>query len=302
MARLGYDRYVAQGGDWGSAVTTAIGASGSRALSRASTSPGDVARGRVEGEPTTPEEQRAIARRQYYQAGTPATPRSSAPARRRSATACRLAGRAGGVDPREVLGLDRLRRPPRERAHPRRVARQRDALLGSPTAATSSARLYWESFGGAGRPTVTVPDRGAAYPKEIVPPVALVRGGLPEHRPLVRAAKGGHFAAFEQPETLRRRHQGVLQAREVAGANEGEDDTMARSREGSPVGARPRAIAPAGPVRHRGPVAGVDGRGHAPPSTCHWTFAVDGLVSRPTRWTWDEIHAAVATSTAPFTA
>ena len=26
MARLGYDRYVAQGGDWGSAVTTAIGA------------------------------------------------------------------------------------------------------------------------------------------------------------------------------------------------------------------------------------------------------------------------------------
>ena len=25
MARLGYDRYLAQGGDWGSAITTAIG-------------------------------------------------------------------------------------------------------------------------------------------------------------------------------------------------------------------------------------------------------------------------------------
>src|SRR6266511_4223441 len=41
-------------------------------------------------------------------------------------------GLAGGpvrLDRREVLGLDRLRRPPRERAHPRRAARQPDALL-----------------------------------------------------------------------------------------------------------------------------------------------------------------------------
>ena len=34
MRRLGYDRYGAQGGDWGSAVTTSLGAAGRRALRR----------------------------------------------------------------------------------------------------------------------------------------------------------------------------------------------------------------------------------------------------------------------------
>ena len=38
MARLGYDRYVAQGGDWGSAVTSVVGADRSRSTARRSTS------------------------------------------------------------------------------------------------------------------------------------------------------------------------------------------------------------------------------------------------------------------------
>ena len=58
----------------------------------------------------------------------------------------RLAGRSVRLDRREVPGLDRLRRPPRERPDPGRAARQRDALLADPLAAASSARLYWESF------------------------------------------------------------------------------------------------------------------------------------------------------------
>ena len=41
-----------------------------------------------------------------------------------------FAERAGGVDPGKVLGLDRLRRTPREHPRPRRTARQRHALLG----------------------------------------------------------------------------------------------------------------------------------------------------------------------------
>ena len=42
----------------------------------------------------------------------------------------RFAGGPGGLDPREVLGLDRLRRPSREHLEPRRAAGQRDAVLG----------------------------------------------------------------------------------------------------------------------------------------------------------------------------
>ena len=63
MARLGYDRYVAQGGDWGSAVTTCDRRAGRRPLRRHPRHAGRWARGRrLDGDPT-PEEQRALERR-----------------------------------------------------------------------------------------------------------------------------------------------------------------------------------------------------------------------------------------------
>jgi pimeloyl-ACP methyl ester carboxylesterase len=69
--------------------------------------------------------------------------------------------------------------------------------------ATSSARLYWESFGRGSRPPVSVPAGFAVYPKEIVPPV---REWVSEIYPNVvhwrEYDKGGHFAAFEVPETF----------------------------------------------------------------------------------------------------
>ena len=61
----------------------------------------------------------------------------------------RLAGRTGGVDPREVLGVDRLRRAPRERARRATSCSTTSCCTGSPATAASSARLYWESFGEA---------------------------------------------------------------------------------------------------------------------------------------------------------
>src|SRR5262245_9747142 len=64
MARLGYDRYVAQGGDWGSAVTSVVG----------SVDPEHCAAihitlamsTRPHGEPTEPDELRALERIKYY--------------------------------------------------------------------------------------------------------------------------------------------------------------------------------------------------------------------------------------------
>ena len=67
--------------------------------------------------------------------------------------------------------------------------------------ATSSARLYWESFGRT-RPSPTIVPTGvAAFPKEILP--ASPRWCEPVYPNLTHWTdmdRGGHFAAFEQPE------------------------------------------------------------------------------------------------------
>ena len=126
MTRLGYQRYGAQGGDWGAAVTTAIGINGGHC---AAISPQHAAGrpGALDNRPMpngTPGRCRAprqmglgyskqqATRPQTLGYGRPTLPRRSV-----------------GVDRREVLGLDRLRRASRERPDPRRDARQRDAVL-----------------------------------------------------------------------------------------------------------------------------------------------------------------------------
>ena len=69
--------------------------------------------------------------------------------------------------------------------------------------ATSSARIYWESFGRAKRPKVDVPTGFAVYPREIVPPVRKWVGELyPNVVHWREYDKGGHFAAFEVPDTF----------------------------------------------------------------------------------------------------
>jgi len=68
--------------------------------------------------------------------------------------------------------------------------------------AASSARLYWESFGrrGAARP-VKVPTGVAVFPKEIVTPVrSWMEPRFRNIRHWSEMPRGGHFAAFEQPE------------------------------------------------------------------------------------------------------
>jgi pimeloyl-ACP methyl ester carboxylesterase len=68
--------------------------------------------------------------------------------------------------------------------------------------ATSSARLYWESFGKRRTtPVVKVPTGVAVFPREIITPVR--RWMEPNFHNITHWSemeKGGHFAAFEQPE------------------------------------------------------------------------------------------------------
>lgn len=72
-----------------------------------------------------------------------------------------------------------------------------------PGAGASSARLYWESFRAPVRGAVTVPVGCSIFPREIFRPSRRwAERQFPDLRYWNEPAKGGHFAAFEQPEAF----------------------------------------------------------------------------------------------------
>jgi pimeloyl-ACP methyl ester carboxylesterase len=74
-------------------------------------------------------------------------------------------------------------------------------LYWATASATSSARLYWESFGKPGlKLPITVPTGVAVFPKEIIAPVRSWMA--PRYTNITHwnlMPQGGHFAALEQP-------------------------------------------------------------------------------------------------------
>jgi pimeloyl-ACP methyl ester carboxylesterase len=201
MARLGYDRYGAQGGDWGAMVTTALGLAdpehlvgihlnmpvvGGEAIAQA-------------GEPT-PAEQRALeAFAQHRRSGTGySTQQSTRPQTLGYGLADSPAAQCAWIVEKFHAWTD-------HDGHPEDAVR-RERLLDNvmlswlPNAGASSARLYWESFRTRRFDPVTVPTGASIFPKEIFPAserwVRFRYPGLRYYRELDR---GGHFAALEQP-------------------------------------------------------------------------------------------------------
>jgi epoxide hydrolase len=202
MDRLGYARYGAQGGDWGSAVTTSLGAQDSAHCAGIHITLAMATRPDVKGEPT-PEEARALKGAKYYadwDAGY-SKQQSTRPQTLGYGLTDSPSGQAAWIlekfwawtdcdgDPLNVLSRDELL--------------DNVMLYWVTETATSSARLYWESFGPDRRPrhTVTIPTGVAVFPKEIVPPVRRwMEANYTDIRHWSEMPKGGHFAAFEQPE------------------------------------------------------------------------------------------------------
>jgi pimeloyl-ACP methyl ester carboxylesterase len=201
MARLGYSRYFAQGGDWGSAVTRAIGVADTAHCAGIHVTLAMGTRPQLQGEPTDVEKH-ALAGAKYYldwDSGY-SKQQSTRPQTLGYGLADSPAGQAAWILEKFWAWTDCD-------GHPEN-ALNRDELLDNvmcywvTNSATSSARIYWESFGkGRGRAgTVGVPVGVAAYPKEIVTPVrAWMATEYPDIRHFVTMPKGGHFAAFEQP-------------------------------------------------------------------------------------------------------
>ena len=200
MARLGYHRYFAQGGDWGSAVTRSIGAQDPEHCEAIHITLAMGTRPRLDGAPE-PDELRAIKGGEYYQAWDSGYSKQQAtrPQTLGYGLADSPAGQAAWILEKFWAWTDCD-------GHPENVL-NRDELLDNvmmywvTNSATSSARIYWESFGKTRAVHVSVPVGVAVYPKEIVTPVrSWMEADYPNIVHWSEQPKGGHFAAFEQPE------------------------------------------------------------------------------------------------------
>ena len=199
MGRLGYERYGAQGGDWGAGVTPPSGATSRSATWWASTSTWSWSTRIRPPWTTSPSlSRRRWPRWRLMPTRTPDISKSSPPTADRRLWAGRFPGGPMRVDRREVLVMDRLRRRPLN-------VFTRDELL-------DNVMLHWIPATGARRRGST----GRATPLERVtrsPCRRVARFSQGDHPPSCRWAekafpdirwwdepdKGGHFAAIELP-------------------------------------------------------------------------------------------------------
>ena len=200
MARLGYDRYVAQGGDWGSAVTAGVGGSDVVHCRGIHVTLAMYTRPLILGEPTA-QEVRALAGMKHYRQWESgySKQQSTRPQTLAYGLSDSPAGQAAWILEKFWAWSDCA-------GHPENVF-DRDELLDNvmlywvSSSAASSARLYWESFGKPGQDlAVDVPTGVAVFPAEIVTPVRSWMA--PRFRNIQHwreMPKGGHFAALEQP-------------------------------------------------------------------------------------------------------
>jgi pimeloyl-ACP methyl ester carboxylesterase len=202
MARLGYDRYVAQGGDWGSAVTTAIGALDPDHCAAIHVTLAMGVRPKL-GDDLSPEELRALERAKYYQDW------DSGYSKQQSTRPQTLGyGLVDSPSGQAAWILEKFWAWTDCDGHPENVL-TRDELLDNVMlywiegTGASSGRLYWESFGRGTRHVVDVPSGFAVFPEEIVPPIrAWLEGSFTDIRHFVEYDRGGHFAAFEVPDVF----------------------------------------------------------------------------------------------------
>ena len=200
MAQLGYERWGAQGGDWGAAVTTTIGSiEGSGCAGIHVNMP--LGRPGPDDTPENDAERRVVEALTHYQDWDSGYSKQQAtrPQTLGYGLTDSPAGQAAWILEKFYAWTDCNGHP--ENALSRDEMLDNIMLYWLNSAATSSARLYWESFGKFRPSPVTVPAGVAAFPKEILPTVPRWAAAMyPNLTHWTDMDRGGHFAAIEQPE------------------------------------------------------------------------------------------------------
>jgi pimeloyl-ACP methyl ester carboxylesterase len=199
MKRLGYERWAAQGGDWGAAVTACLGQIAPPALCAIHlntaflTLPADLS-------DVTPEERQILVDRDHYNRwlSAYALQHATGPQTLGYGLVDSAVGQAGWIYERfhawtdhtgrveSVLSLDEIL--------------DNVMLYWLPAAGASAGRLYWESLMNLPYGRCTTPTGMSMFPREMHRASRrwaeanypnLIYFGMP--------SRGGHFAAFEQP-------------------------------------------------------------------------------------------------------
>jgi len=199
MTRVGYANYVAQGGDWGSAVAVQLGAQRPSGLigihlNMLSLLPADLA------EPLAEDEKAALATYQYYgqvESGY-AREQATRPQTLGYALADSPVGQAAWI-------YEKLRNWSDCGGEPETIF-TRDEMLDNimhywlPNTGASSGRLYRESLAKFVATRVELPVGASLFPKEIIAaPRSWADRVFPNIVHWSKLPRGGHFAAFEQP-------------------------------------------------------------------------------------------------------
>jgi epoxide hydrolase len=207
MARLGYDRYGAQGGDWGAMVTTHLAQRHPEPLAGVHLNMGiaDPAALLALGD-LTDEEQDMLAGIQNYidwENGY-AQQQATRPQTVSYALTDSPAGQLAWIVEKYYAWTDNHGSP--EDAVPRERLLDIVSLYWLTRTAASSARLYWESFKdavGAFPPIEGVPVGYTVFPHEIFRLTERwARTRYPDLRYYHQVDVGGHFAALEQPQVF----------------------------------------------------------------------------------------------------
>lgn len=201
MGRLGYERYGAQGGDWGAQVATRIGALDAQHCAAIHL---NMPIGEPPPDPValSEEEKADLAALQSFQ-------REESGYALEQATKPQTLGVALNDSPAGLLAwiVEKFRTWSDCDGHPENVFTRDELITNVMTywvtqTIASSARLYWEHqhTRGGEAPFVEVPTGVARYPKEIL---RFPRSWVERRYNVTRwtvMPRGGHFAAMEQPE------------------------------------------------------------------------------------------------------
>ncbi|HEX5806164.1 MAG TPA: epoxide hydrolase [Macromonas sp.] len=200
MQRLGYTHYVAQGGDWGSAVTHALGRLHPTGLKAIHTNLPVVMPAPPYDNLNAEEGAMLQAMAEYQQAEAAyAIQQMTKPQTLGYGLADSPVGQAAWIFEKFLAWTDC-------QGHPLNIFSY-DELLDNimlywlPNASASSARMYWESFaGGFMAQPVPVPCGYSIFPKEIYQaPRSWAEKCTPQLIHWNVLDHGGHFAAMEQP-------------------------------------------------------------------------------------------------------